>query len=172
MTIAPSRAPRRARTSSAGCDSPFALLAMALAAFAVSCAVLFGLAISDSASVRHVAIAMVAAMGALSWYLWRAHRRIAGRSEAANPTEATQSATPAAPAATLMVPAAAGQRLCELRTSACRREPPGGTAFHVRCFSMNCPCAHAADDEAPPPQAGQTGARAAPARAARPFRQK
>jgi hypothetical protein len=142
MTTPHRHTTRSGRHGSDHHDSAFVPLTVSLAAFAASCAVLFGLAMSESGSRWPVAIAIpvIAAMGAVSWCLHRAHRydaRGGGVREPALPTLA------APPAITV-------QRFSELRTTACRHEPSGGKTFTVRCFRVDCTSPLAcADDRCP-----------------------
>lgn len=111
-------------------DRAIVPLAISLTAFTMSCAVLFGLVMTQSASLLQgaVAIVVIAAAAAASWHLQRLHRRRRQRFEAQR-SAALPTSAPAAVAV---------RRLSELPTTACRYEPSSGRAFNVRCFGVDC----------------------------------
>lgn len=142
MTTSYRHTMRSGRHESVHDDHAFVPLAVSLAAFAASCAVLFGLAMSEAGSRWPVAIAIpvIAAMGAVSWCLHRTHRRDVRGGGVREPALRT----PAVPAAISV------QRFSELRTTACRHEPSGGKGFTVHCFGADCPSPLACADRTCP----------------------
>lgn len=123
------RNPQRNTPQPSGHDVTLVPLALSLAAFAMSCAVLFMLAIAEPGRLWHVAVAIVAVVAwiAASWRLHRLHRR-EPRHGGVCPSTLPRSN---APPATVL-------QFSELRTTACRHEPLEGRAFAVRCFHMDC----------------------------------
>lgn len=123
-------------------------LAISLVAFAISCAVLFVLAMAKPGELWHVAIAIVviAALVGASWHLHRLHRRELRRDGVCRPAPPPSDAPPP----TVL-------RFSELRTTACRREPSEGRAFTVRCFRLDCTaplvCPNEAAEQPAPRQA-------------------
>ncbi|HTH60557.1 MAG TPA: hypothetical protein VL689_10440 [Paraburkholderia sp.] len=138
MTIWHRHTTRNRIPPSVGNDTTFVLLAISLAAFAMSCIVLFGLAMSKSASAWQIgeSVIVIATMGAISWRLRRAYRR------EPQPGDVASAIAPADAA-----PAAEVQRFSELRTTACRQDASDGKGFAVRCFRVNCPSPHACPEE-------------------------